>query len=375
MCRVPFYVWYHESDMKFSDLFKKAAPTISASGKVVGIDIGSSAMKVVELEDRNGVVTLTTYGELQLGPYQDNKAVGYATTLTAPLERQALVDILRESAVQAKMGVLSIPLSASFVTIMDIAAAKEEDLEPRVRVEARKYIPVPIADVTLDWAEVDIAQGNSEATPVRSVLTAAIQNTALARFSSLTQSVSMAKAPMEIECFSAIRGMSADQYPQVAFIDVGAASSKLYLVHKGLLQRMHRVPTAGQECTQRLAKELALSFEEAETIKRAVTSKQHEHYEGLKKVYASVFMRVFREFRQVIEEHEKRTGIAIDAVVLVGSATLLPGFDAMVGEVLNRPAYYIQPFDKVAYPAFMEDTLRRIGPSFGVALGAAMRAF
>ena len=231
-------------NMDFSKLFARAATAKSKSGqRVVGIDVGSSSIKVVELQNRNEVVTLTTYGELQLGPYLDEGPIGSAVTLTPSLERQALIDILRESAVKARSAVFAMPLSASFVTVMNMNALPDEDISARVRVEARKYIPVPIADVTLDWAEVETSMAG--AVESRDILLAAIQNDALSRFKTLLQSVEFPAAPTEIECFSAIRGLYDPNQDDIAIIDIGAQSTKLYLVHKGLLQRVYRVRAGG----------------------------------------------------------------------------------------------------------------------------------
>ena len=73
-------------------IFSLLQPKKSGGGRAVGIDIGSSSVKVVELEDREGKVALTTYGELQLGPYAE-EPIGQSVTLDQKAEKQALVDM------------------------------------------------------------------------------------------------------------------------------------------------------------------------------------------------------------------------------------------------------------------------------------------
>jgi Tfp pilus assembly PilM family ATPase len=82
-----------------------------------------------------------------------------------------------------------------------------------------------------------------------------------------------------------------------------------------------------------------------------------------------------KEFRQVIDEYETRSGHAVSAIVLTGGAAIGFGLEAAIAHELGRPVDLIKPFNKVAYPAFMEDTLRSIGPIFAPALGAALRQF
>lgn len=228
--------------MALSDIFASFKNTaqqhVATKDKVVGIDIGSSSIKIVELQNRDNVLTLTTYGELELGPYAEENPVGQAVVLPANIERQALVDILRESVARAKQAVFAMPLSSSFVTIMSMQAEATEDISNRVRIEARKYIPIPIAEVTLDWAEVD--SSTLENTTTRDVLLAAIQNDALARFNGLMDTVEFRNTPIEIECFSVIRSVYSQEESDSAIIDVGATSTKLYIIRNGLLQRMYR---------------------------------------------------------------------------------------------------------------------------------------
>lgn len=358
--------------MSLAKLFSFVKEKPSTSNRVVGIDIGSSSIKVVELQNRNEVITLTTYGELQLGPYEDGKTVGQSVTLPPNIERQALVDVLRESAVKSHEAVFAMPLSSSFVTTMTLKADPKEDITSRVRVEARKYIPVPIAEVTLDWVEVEARTVVGETS--RDVLLAAIQNESLRRFNTLMQTVEFSNPPTEIECFSTIRSLYSNNDPNVAIVDIGATSTKLYLIHNGLLQRMYRVRAGGAVVTQLIAKELALSFEDAETLKRLATSHQ-EQLTALQKIHHNHYDRVLKEFRQVIEEYEARSGSEISTVYLTGGGSIFPGIDVFIGDHLSRPTIKVNPFNKVAYPAFMEDTMNEIGQSFSVALGAALRVF
>lgn len=356
----------------FSSLKKTAQEQSTTKDRVVGIDIGTSSIKIVELQNRNDVLTLTTYGELELGPYSEENPVGQAVVLTANIERQALVDILRESASKAKQAVFAMPLSASFVTVMSMQASAEEDISPRVRVEARKYIPIPIGEVTLDWAEVET--NTTEDVITRDVLLAAIQNDALARFKGLMDTVEFRNTPIEIECFSVIRSLCSGEETNCIIIDVGAITTKLYIVRDGLLQRMYRVRAGGSLLTEKIAKELSLSFAEAEIIKRTITTSD-PNFPVLQRMNQQTYERVFREFKQVIAEYEQKLNVEVPSIYIVGGGSLFLGFNNFASNLLEKNVQVAIPFNKVAYPAFMEDTMNTIGSTFAVALGAAIRSF
>ncbi|MEK7117813.1 MAG: pilus assembly protein PilM, partial [Patescibacteria group bacterium] len=134
-------------NFSFSNLFNKK------DQKALGIDIGSSSIKVVELRKKGNKAILETYGELSLGPYA-GVSVGQATKLSTAKLSLALRDLLKEKEVgiTTRNAGLAIPFHASLLSVIEMPYAKDKELTVMVPIEARKYIPVPISDVTLDWS-------------------------------------------------------------------------------------------------------------------------------------------------------------------------------------------------------------------------------
>ena len=360
--------------MAFKDLFSGMSSG-GASG-VVGIDIGSSSVKVVELHEKKGVVTLATYGELQLGPYAE-RGIGESVTLTAEQEQAALVDVIRESAVKSRDAVFAMPLSSSFVTNVTIDLDPQADMSAMVRVEARKVIPASLSEITLDWAEVD-TDGDKKTKKKEStqhkILIAAIQNAALERFKVLMKFANLKQPPTEIECFSAVRSLYDSGEGHMAVIDIGANSTKLYISRQGLLMRMHRVRAGGALVTEKISQAQNKTFEEAELIKQTI-SRTDPQFSEIQKSNHSCYERAFREFKQVLREYEQTNDVTFNSVYLSGGGALFPGTEGLLKDALGKDVVMANPFRKVSFPAFMQDTMKEIGPSFTVALGAALRTF
>ncbi len=344
---------------------------LSTPKQVVGIDLGSSSVKVVEIQQQEDVLILKTYGELQLGPYAQTD-LGKATKLSTEQQTEALVDVLRESKVTAKSGVMTLQLSTSFVTVFSIAASEKEDIGPRVRVEARKYIPIPLSDVTLDWSELPPIGENDS--PVREVLVAAVQNEARAETFSLLQALQMSSQPTEIELFSTLRAVSKTDDKSIAIIDLGAQTSKLYIAHEGIVRKIHRVFAGGSQVTQRIADQLQIKFEDAENQKRNYTQ-EVSHAQEIKRAVTITFERPLQEFKRVIDQYQIRTGIDVSRIIISGGSSAFVDMKGYIEYLFNKPVEKANPFEKIAYPAFMEDTLKEIAPTFTVALGAALRPF
>ena len=138
-----------------ADFIKQLSDTFSffskkKAGSVVGIDIGSAFIKVVQVQKKGGKAVLETYGELALGPYA-GVAVGQATQLPPEKIAEALIDVMREANVTTKDAGLSLPLQSSLLSLMKMPTLDDKKLAELVPIEARKYIPVPISEVSVDW--------------------------------------------------------------------------------------------------------------------------------------------------------------------------------------------------------------------------------
>src|SRR3989338_7892830 len=126
---------------------------------VLGIDIGASSAKLVQLRASRGIAVLETYGEIALGPY-GGQPIGKAVKLSPEKTAEALKDLMKESNVTAKSAGVSIPFSSSLVSVIDLPPADAEALKRIVPIEARKYIPVAISEVSLDWFVIPKEEGS-----------------------------------------------------------------------------------------------------------------------------------------------------------------------------------------------------------------------
>ena len=135
-----------------SESLKKVLPlfSIGHKGPILGIDIGSSFIKVVLIEKVEEKVVLRNYGEIALGP-RAGVAVGQATNLPPEKIAEALKDLLKESGITANHTLIAIPFSASLLTVVELPDVAKKELDSMIPIEARRYIPVPITEVSLDW--------------------------------------------------------------------------------------------------------------------------------------------------------------------------------------------------------------------------------
>ena len=358
--------------MSFS--LSKLSSILSADGAksgaegVIGVDVGSSSIKIVQIHESKGMTMLDTYGELQLGPY-DNVEIGRTVRLRLDKLIESFVDILREATTSANNVSVAISYNASFTAIITLPTSDPDAISAMIPVEARKYVPVPLADVTMDWLPIS-SQSDNKASKV---LLAAIHNEALARYDGMVKGAGLTKTSHEIELFSTIRSATPAGDGAVALIDFGAGSTKLYIVQSGTIAKSHSVQMSGMELTAAISRVEGIDFRTAEELKRTQGLGVVTNNPELEKALVQILERGFREIHTAMKRYEEEAGITIEHISLTGGGALLGGLVPYTSDMLSLPVSLADPFAKVVYPAFLEDTLKQAGPSFAVALGAALR--
>jgi len=367
----------------FASFFKKMKA--SRADSVLGIDIGASSIKVVQLGKKNDGAVLETYGEIALGPYA-NTDIGRATNL--PYERiaEALLDVLRESKTTTKSCGIAIPIVSSLVSVVQMPNLGEKELSNMVPIEARKYVPVPISEVALDWWVIpkdEPPQTNGSGpkaaeSPVKTVantevMLAVIHNDAIAKYQNIAQAVSLDSSFLEIEIFSTIRATLDHASGTVMIFDFGAASAKLYIIEKGILRKSHIINRGSQDITLAISQSLGVPVPEAENMKRDIGYSTEPKDKNLAEIISLSLEYVFAEANHTVVSYQKQTKKSIEKVILTGGGVNLKGFSELARQAIEAPVEIADPYAKVEAPAFLDDVLRSAGPEFAVALGIALR--
>lgn len=369
------------------ELFTKRSQK-KGNDSVLGVDIGSSSIKIVQLKNKQGVAQLETYGEIALGPYAQSE-VGQATNLPSSKIAEALKILLQEANVTTTSCGVAVPFSSSLVKLIEVPALDMHKLETVVPIEARKYVPVPISEVQLDYfivpeTEQKLFLGSKDVEGMESeeklktkmVLIVAMHNETLRKYTDSIKLAGLEPIFYEIEVFSNIRATVAHSLAPVAIIDLGAATSKLYLVELGIVLASHVVPIGSQDITRSLAKSTHISIVKAEEIKRQagiLTGVSNSDAARVSHAATLTMEQIFAQANRVLLGFQKKYNKIVTKVVLTGGGATLKGLPEFARQQLELEVEIAQPFSHVQAPAFLEDTLKSAGPDFTVALGIALR--
>ncbi len=349
----------------------------------VGIDIGTSAIKVVELRRENGRAVLSTYGALSLGQYKEGGFIGEVTTLEPELLAKALTDTLKETNISSKNIVIGIPSVSCIIFILQLPAAIDEaTLSTVIPNESKKFIPVPITDVSLDWYVIPrreesgvesrvIAESGGEAK--MSVLVVATLNETLQRYTDVTQKAGIPMNNLEIEIFSHIRAiLNRELYP-VLIVDIGASKTKLTIVEHGIVETFRLVSRGSQDMTNSIMHSLSVTFDKAESIKKdygLLPSPEHPTVPDLIKTH---LVDIFQEASTNILAYEKRYNKNIGKIIFTGGGAMTKGLLDYAAQSFSAELSIADPFAKVEAPIYLAGVLKTTGPEFSASLGLAMK--
>ena len=338
----------------------------SRSGSILGIDIGSSSIKVVQLKKVRGVAVLETYGELSLGPYAELD-IGRATNLPPAKLTEALRDILAEAnTTTAECGV-SIPFSASLISTMSFPGDIDEtQLARMIPIEARKYIPVPISEVTLDWFVIPSEQnkylsqeqeekssGKNQPKPQNqtNVLLVAIHNSVLNKYREILQEAGLSVSFYEIEIFSTVRAAVNQGIEPIMIIDIGAAATKVYVVEFGIVKISHIINKGSQDLTLALSRSAGVSITEAEKLKREIGLIGVSDKPQIKESILLTLEHIFSESNRVLLNYQQKYNRSVSKVLFTGGGAVLKGLKEEAVGRFNTEVTIADPFTKTQTPA------------------------
>jgi len=347
--------------------FRRARP-------VVGLDIGSSAVKAVELRQAGKGWKVVGWGVEPVPP--DSIVDG------AIIDGTAVADAIRRlfdaKRVRAKEVASSLSGNAVIVKKITVPAMTEAELADSIVWEAEQYIPFDIQDVNLDYQVLTSAE---DAGPkgTMDVLLVAAKKEKIVDYTGVITQAGRAPVIVDIDAFALQNayevnyGFTAGEV--VALINAGASATNINIVQGDQSVFTRDVSIGGHAYTESLQKELNLSHEAADALKRGAAV-DGMTYEEARPVLRAVTENVLLEIQKTFDFY-KATAVSdrIDRIAVAGGASRAEGFMEMLGERFGAPVEPFDPFRRVKFDAakFGVTDLASVAPMAAVAVGLALR--
>lgn len=349
---------------------------------VLGIDFGSSSVKLVELKKRKERAALMTYGELALGPYGGTE-VGRVAKLVEAKAKEALWDLMKEASAKSKKAIVAVSARSSFVTVIEMPLMSEKEAAEAIQFEARRYIPVSLSEVILDWwiipetfgAEIESGEdeGLGKKKKMMSVLLVAIHRDVIEKYRTFIRSAGVEIENFEIEIFSASRALVGSDLSPLILIDIGASSIKMTVVDYGIVRMVHVYDRGSQALTDSLSGAMSVDFARAEEMKRAVGLSSKPEHQELNSIIEPILDAFLAEAGRLMADYRRKSGRSVSRAILYGGGSLLKGLTDKTAERLGLEVSLGQPFGRLEYPLLVEPAAKEVGPAFATAIGLGLR--
>ncbi|MBI2003624.1 MAG: type IV pilus assembly protein PilM [Parcubacteria group bacterium] len=342
------------------------------SKSVLGVDLGTAGIKIAELSASGSRFDLKNYGII------DFLAKGDAITFGDDLLIGGLRDLLGRIKSGTKDAVASISSFLTFATVVEMPYLSAKDLEKAIPFEARKYIPIPLSEVVLDWSIInvkEITQYESSSAPKSQfpnveVFLAAVPKTEAERYKNIFLSAGLNLKALELENIALVRALIGDDPSPLAVVNLGGRSTSIIIVDKGFERVSRNYELGGFEVTKALAASLGIGYSRAEELKKTEGMKGNSSF--VEAMTPLIDLIVF-EAKKTISNYEESKKTKLAKVILTGGQSNMPGLKEYFGQKLGREILIGDPLGKISYNRALEGTLKSMGPSLAVALGLAMR--
>jgi len=338
---------------------------------IVGLDIGSSSIKSVELKSTRQGYELVSFG---LEPLAQDTVVDGAI-MDAPLVAGAIGTIFDRQEIKTRAVATAVSGHSVIVKRVNLPVMSDEELYDRIQSEASQHIPFDISDVNLDYQLLDSAESQMD------VLLVAVKKDKILNHTNVLAQAGKTPTVVDIDAFALQNCYEVNYDPDpsqtVALLNIGASVMNINIVRGGAPLFTRDVSVGGNQYTDALQKELDLSYEDAERLKRgeAVAGVNEEHRGTILRSVSDILIleiqKTFDFFRATA------SGENIQRIYLAGGTARVPGLVDLLREEFALPVEELYPFRKIVINPgrHNEDQVRELAPRLAIAVGLALRSF
>jgi len=333
-----------------------------------GLDIGSTAIRLVQLRRGSAHPALAAYG-----------AVAVPANLTASDSKmdqdkisELVKQLVRENHVSLKNVVVGLPSNKVFATVITTPKLDNSQLAKAIRYQAEQYIPMALDQVKLDWAVVDQSKDGKQL----EVLLLAAPNSAIDRYVAILEKAGLEPLALEANATAVSRALVPTNSLAVAIVDFGALDSDISIIWNNAPRLIRSVSVGGLTLVRAVAQNLGLD---------EVQATQFTYKFGLtqSKLEGQVFKAIKPTLDNVVSEIEKSvkyfTGrypdVKLEKLIVTGSASALPELGPFLANSSGLPVEFGNAWVNVSYPSGLQEKLMGMSSEYAAAVGLAGRGY
>lgn len=337
----------------------------NSDNSYLGVDIGDSSLKLVELKKKGKKIYLSNYA------FSENISDIKFTKIddTAYLAK-AITKVCQESRISAKRVTASLPTFAVFSSIINLNNVDKKNMAEAVADEARKVIPLPLEEMKIDFKLMPATEGSDRANS-RVFLTGSPKKL-VRKYIDIFKQANLELLNLETETFSLVRSLLGSDKSTVMILEIGANSTDISIVKESIPVLNRSLEICGNTITSDLAKAMGLSFVQAEQFKIDLSVAEKSSGELLPTVIKTI-VPIVSEVEYMLDFFNMSHQDKVEKIVLSGGGSMLTGLTEYLSSKLNIQVLVGDPFNRIVYAEELRPVINEVGPKLAVAVGLALR--
>lgn len=333
---------------------------------MLGIDIGSKSIKVIELIKSGAVWSLKSSGAVGYSGVSPDKATSDNDYTTIA---EVLKKIITQIKISSKEVNLSLPESLVFTRVIKFPLLTDEEVASAVKWEAEQYIPIPIIDAVVQYTILERDEIKSSV----SVLLVAAPKVVVEKYVKVAKLAGLVPVSAETELTALARSLSPDKGVTL-LLDLGSSATDMSIVKDLNTVFTRSIPVAGDAFTRAVSQSLGIEPAQAEEYKKTYGLSADQLEGKVRKALEPIFRVIIDEIKKAIHFYQTDEGGEVPtSVIITGGASVMPDIVPFLTENLNIETIVGNPFSKITLDPETAKTLIPYSSIYGSAVGLAMR--
>lgn len=343
---------------------------------LIGLDISSSSVKLLELSRRGDKYHVETYAIEPLPP----NAVNDKQITDPKLVGEVVARALNKAGTRTKGAACAVSGSSVISKIVQMPAGlKEDEMEEQIKSEADQYIPYPVDEVNLDFHVIGTSGKSGE---MSDVMLAACRKEQVEQRCAALELAGLTPKVVDIEAYAMenachfLRHQMPDEGngKTIALVDMGASTTSVLVLHDMKTVYTRDQAFGGKQLTEDIMRNYGMSYEEAVRAKKAGNLPENYQSDVLAHFIADMAQQVDRSLQFFFSAGSQFSNV--DQIILAGGCAHIPDVDAAIQEKLKIPTVVARPFSQMSVSSRAKPAnLAKDEAALLIACGLAMRAF
>lgn len=342
---------------------------LSGVSSFFGLDIGTTAIRVVQLHGSGHTKALMKYGYVPIDPK--------IAASDAKADQQRVIQAVRELVEQAKINTrdvaVGLPSNKVFTTVVDIDKLSASELQKTIMLQADALIPTPVAESKIDWALI----GESPADKNKAeILLSSVPNEFIETRLDMLESIGLNVIAFEPDSLALARALTAlENAAPVMVIDIGSKTTDIVISMAGAPRLIRSLPTGSDAIVRSALQNLNIDEQQAQQfVFKFGLGKEKLEGQVYNAIIGTVDLLVSDIDKSIKFFQTRYQGVALDRVIVTGAASVLPEFPLYLANKFGLNVEIGNAWRNVAFPADRQNELLGVSNHFGVAAGLAERS-